>query len=135
MKPDSSTLDVFVYGTLKPGYANHATCCEGKIISSTPAYTRGNLYELPMGYPAMTPGNNRVFGVLLRFNDDKILTSLDCLEDYQEHRSQALNQYYRSWVTVYDFNDQAIAQAWAYYMTSTRVQSYQGIELVSGCWN
>ncbi|MEM7595915.1 MAG: gamma-glutamylcyclotransferase [Cyanobacteria bacterium P01_A01_bin.83] len=39
MKLDSSILDVFVYGTLKPGYANHGAYCEGKITSSTPAYS------------------------------------------------------------------------------------------------
>lgn len=88
-----------------------------------------------MGYPAMTPGNNKVEGVLLSFDDAQILTSLDNLEGYQEHRPQALNEYYRAWVSVYDFEDKAIAQAWAYYMTVAKVQYYQGIELVLGCWN
>ncbi|MEM8674175.1 MAG: gamma-glutamylcyclotransferase [Cyanobacteria bacterium P01_G01_bin.67] len=137
MKSASSTLDVFVYGTLKPGYANHAAYCKGKVASSIPAYTWGDLYALPMGYPAMTVGTDKVYGFLLSFNNyqAQILSSLDCLEGYQENRPLALNEYYRISVPVYDQrSQQAIAEAWAYYMTTSRVKNHQGIKVTSGCW-
>ena len=130
----SSLLGVFVYGTLKPGYANYAAYCQDKVISSIPAYTFGNLYALPMGYPAMTAGNNQVHGFLLLFPEVQILASLDRLEGYQSDRLLIDNEYYRVCVPVYDADHQAIAQAWAYYMTTTRVQHYRGIALNSGCW-
>ena len=130
----SSPLGVFVYGTLKPGYANYVAYCQGKVISAIPSYTFGNLYALPMGYPAMTVGNNQVHGWLLLFSEAQILASLDRLEGYHPDRLLIHNQYYRASVPVYDADHQAISQAWAYYMTSTRVQNYRGIALTSGCW-
>ncbi len=135
MKSASSTLNVFVYGTLKPGEANYLAYCEGKIASQTPAYIRGDLYHLSVGYPAITPGDNQVYGVLLGFFDPSVLSSLDRLEDYQSERKAELNEYNRRLVTVYNFKDRAIAQAWAYFMTLAKVRQYQGKKLSSGNWS
>ena len=134
MKPETSILDVFVYGTLKPGEANYPAYCEGKVLSQIPAYTWGDLYALPVGYPAMVEGNNKVQGVLLKLNNFSILKNLDQLEGYQEHRRSNLNEYNRQLVTVYRFDDRAIAQAWAYFMTLVKVRQYQGEKVTSGNW-
>ena len=137
MKSASSSLNVFVYGTLKPGEINYLSYCEGKVVSQISGYVRGDLYALPAGYPAMTEGNNQVYGVLLTFNnanDANILTSLDLLENYQPQRLSELNQYNRRLVTVYDTEDRAIAQAWAYFMTTDKIRQHQGIRLASGSW-
>jgi gamma-glutamylcyclotransferase (GGCT)/AIG2-like uncharacterized protein YtfP len=134
MKSKSSTCDVFVYGTLKPGEANFAAYCQGRVIAQTPAYTWGDLYDLPVGYPAMTEGNSKVRGILLSFNDPRILHSLDRLEDYQSRRAAHLNEYYRAFVMVYDLDDRPINQAWAYYMTSAQVRQYRGIKLTASSW-
>ena len=88
---EPSTYDVFVYGTLKPGEANYLSYCNGKAISQVSGYTWGDLYALPMGYPAMAPGNDRVYGVCLTFTDASVLNVLDRLEDYQEQREAELN--------------------------------------------
>ena len=135
MNYQSLALKVFVYGTLKPGEANYRHYCEGKVKAQTPAYTLGNLYALPFGYPAMTVGKNQVRGFLLEFSDRNVLSSLDLLEDYQEQRESNLNLYYRSLTLVYSLDHQPITQAWAYYMESDRVLQYGGIEVVSGNWS
>jgi gamma-glutamylcyclotransferase (GGCT)/AIG2-like uncharacterized protein YtfP len=134
MKSESSTLDVFVYGTLKPGEANFPNYCQSKVIAQTPAYTWGELYALPVGYPAMTEGNNKVQGMLLSFRDRQILQNLDELEGYQSQRAGNLNEYYRASVVVYSLSDRPIQHAWAYYMTLAKVNQYRGIELTSGIW-
>lgn len=134
MKSESLTCNVFVYGTLKPGEANFAAYCQGKVIAQTPAYTWGNLYALPVGYPAMTEGNSKVQGMLLSFNDPQILQSLDRLEGYQSQRAAELNEYYRAFVMVYSFGDRPINQAWAYYMTLAQVRQYKGIKLTANSW-
>lgn len=134
MKSESSTCDVFVYGTLKPGEANFSVYCEGKVIAQTLAYTWGDLYALPVGYPAMTEGNSKVEGILLSFYDSRILHSLDRLEDYQSQRAVELNEYYRASVTVYGLDDRPINRAWAYYMTLAKVKQHQGIKLNSSSW-
>ena len=134
MNQHSLALKVFVYGTLKPGEANYQHYCRG-IKTQISAYTLGNLYALPFGYPAMTEGKNQVRGFLLEFSDSKVLSSLDRLEDYQEQRASHLNQYYRSLTLVYGLDHRPITQAWAYYMKSDRVRQYGGIEVVSGDWS
>ena len=134
MKSKLSTLDVFVYGTLQPGEVNYSAYCGAKVVSQIPVYTRGNLYALPIGYPAMSEGENQVHGVLLRFNDFSILASLDRLEDYHEQRTSELNEYYRQLASVYNYSDRLIGQAWAYYMAIARIKQHQGKKIASGCW-
>ena len=133
MKSDSLTLNVFVYGTLKPGEANFAYYCGG-IQKQISAYTWGNLYALPVGYPAMTEGKNKVRGILLTFIDPNILNSLDRLEGYQPGRDSSLNEYYRQLVDIYSLDDRFLGKAWAYFMTVNRVERYQGIIMTSGWW-
>ena len=133
MKPESS-IDVFVYGTLKPGEANFASYCDGKINSQVLGYTWGDLYALPVGYPAMTEGKNKVWGVLLSFTDPQILENLDRLEGYQAQRAAYLNEYYRALVPVYDVGNSQIGEAWAYYMSSSRIRQHRGLRLNSGSW-
>ena len=130
----SLAIKVFVYGTLKPGEANYRHYCQGKIKTPISAYTFGSLYSLPLGYPAMTKGKNRVWGFLLEFDDFEILKSLDRLEDYQEQRACDLNLYYRSLTLVYSVDNLPIALAWTYYMKLERVIQYGGTKVTSGNW-
>lgn len=134
MKLQLSSLNVFVYGTLKPGEANYRNYCHGRVKSQLSVYTFGNLYALSVGYPAMTTGENKVKGVLLTFDDSGILPSLDQLEGYQEKRAANLNEYYRNLTPIYCLNDQFIGEAWAYFMTPARVKKLKGTLIVSGCW-
>ncbi|MEL6496745.1 MAG: gamma-glutamylcyclotransferase [Cyanobacteria bacterium J06623_7] len=133
MKSQSST-DVFVYGTLKPGEANFAAYCQGRVKQQVTAYAWGSLYALPVGYPAMTTGKDKVWGVVLSFTEPQILASLDRLEGYQANRPAHLNEYDRAWVSVYDKSDRQIGQAWAYQMSLGKVRQYQGVRLNSGSW-
>lgn len=45
-------LNVFVYGTLKRGQSNHERFCRD-LVSAQEATVRGQLYELPYGFPAL----------------------------------------------------------------------------------
>ncbi|MCC0176677.1 gamma-glutamylcyclotransferase [Waterburya agarophytonicola K14] len=134
MKPEASTLKVFVYGTLKPGEANYSHYCNGYVESQTIAYTKGILYALPIGYPAMVEGNNKVRGILLTCKNSDILASLDRLEGYQPQRKSGLNEYYRLLVSVYSLEDQLIDLAWAYFMTPEKIREYKGILVESNWW-
>ena len=131
----SESTRIFVYGTLKPGTSNYFKYCQGRVIAQTSAYTWGELYALPVGYPAMTEGTNKVKGVLLTFDDPEILVSLDSLEGYQKNRAPELNEYDRRWIAAYDAGDRLINHAWAYYMTDHKISQYQGVKLTSGYWH
>ena len=130
-----SDIGVFVYGTLKPTETNYKYYCQGKVKSQLKAYTWGNLYHLSLGYPAMTRGKNKVWGILLTFNNPNILYSLDTLESYQENRQPELNEYYRDRILVYDSGDLILGDAWAYFMSETKVKQFDGIPINSGWWS
>ena len=55
-------IQVFVYGTLKPGEVNYQLYCAESVVEFFPAVAKGLLYKLPIGYPAMTRGDRNVLG-------------------------------------------------------------------------
>ena len=77
--------EIFVYGTLLPGEANFqqiATMVAGREA----ARTRGRLFHLPLGYPALMEAEEGLLhGVPLRFNEpiEKVLDVCDRIEGYQ----------------------------------------------------
>ncbi len=127
-------INVFVYGTLKPGESNYQYYCEGLVRSQTFAYTRGNLYSLSLGYPGLTVGDNQVRGVLLTFSNSDILDSLDRLENYRADRALELNEYYRTLVPVYTLRDEFLGKAWCYLMTMEKARQYHGKAIAEGWW-
>ena len=50
---DRPAFLMFFYGTLKRGHGNHDAFCRGARFVGE-ARLRGNLYDLPYGYPALT---------------------------------------------------------------------------------
>jgi gamma-glutamylcyclotransferase (GGCT)/AIG2-like uncharacterized protein YtfP len=128
-------IQVFVYGTLKPGEINYQRYCKGKVVEEQRAIAWGQLYNLPLGYPAMTPGESQVHGFLLTFADSVILSALDELEDYNPNRRPEENEYNRQQIEIYDLASQSLGLAWAYFMTSEQVQRFQGVLIPSGWWS
>lgn len=127
-------MKVFVYGTLKPQQINYYRYCAHKTILEQKCWTYGDIYSLSLGYPAMVKSNNKVQGYLLTFKDSSTLTKLDQLEGFQENREAHLNEYQREKVTVYDQNNSALDQAWAYFMSKQKIDYYQGVLIPSGEW-
>jgi gamma-glutamylcyclotransferase (GGCT)/AIG2-like uncharacterized protein YtfP len=127
-------LRVFVYGTLKPGQSNHLAYCGDRTIAVQTVKVRGQLFDLPMGYPGMVSGKDWVKGYLLSFTDEAVLADLDRLEDYSSDRSSHENEYQREWVEVFDENEQLQGSAWAYFMSLEKVAQYSGIWIADGEW-
>ena len=125
---------MFVYGTLKPGEVNYSPYCQGKVIEAIRGYTRGRLYTLSLGYPAMTEGEGKVRGFLLTFADRAILADLDQLEDFQAERSPEDNEYQRRLTIVYQLSGKLLGEAWCYFMTPAKIKQLQGVLLPSGWW-
>jgi gamma-glutamylcyclotransferase (GGCT)/AIG2-like uncharacterized protein YtfP len=128
-------INVFVYGTLKPGEANYQKYCTGKVVEARRAIAPGKLYALPMGYPAMTLGDGKVHGYLLSFADEGILTALDDLEDYDSTRPMSENLYNRQFIEIFDLDGLSLGWAWVYLMTPEKVDRFGGIPQMDGCWN
>lgn len=128
-------LKVFVYGTLKPGEYNYGRYCAGKVVAAQPASAYGRLFALPVGYPAMTAGEEIISGVLLSFTESAVLQDLDRLEDYDPHRLPAENEYNRVQIEVFDLSGQMLDSAWVYLMTPEQVERRGGVPVASGCWS
>ncbi|MGB8699665.1 MAG: gamma-glutamylcyclotransferase [Thermosynechococcaceae cyanobacterium] len=127
-------VQVFVYGTLKPGYANYDDYCGDRIRSAQKAQVRGKLFDLPLGYPALTVGEQWIAGYLLCFADDGCLMRLDKLEDYCPDRPVAENEYQRERIDVFDLQQRSLGVAWVYRMTPAKVQQLGGKWVASGEW-
>jgi gamma-glutamylcyclotransferase (GGCT)/AIG2-like uncharacterized protein YtfP len=128
-------LKVFVYGTLKPGEVNYLKYCSGKVLNQERAVTQGQLFALPMGYPAMTLGNSPVHGYLLSFTDFQVLSKLDELEGYQPTRQISQNLYNRQEIDIFNLQGQPLGLAWVYLMAKERVCQLGGIHQTNGSWS
>ena len=126
---------VFVYGTLKPGFKYYPIYCQGKTLAEVKCWTKGKLFALPFGYPAMTQGKEIVYGYLLSFASINDVLNLDRLEGYTGKINSPLNEYDRFKIIVYDMANLPLDEAWAYFMTEKRVHDLNGIHLPSGWWN
>lgn len=126
---------VFVYGTLKPGEASYSIYCSHKVVDAQRAVALGELFALPMGYPAMITGEDAVHGYLLSFADRSILHALDELEDYQPTRQNSENLYNRQEIEIYNLQGLFFGYAWVYLMSLEQVHHLGGIPQPSGWWS
>jgi gamma-glutamylcyclotransferase (GGCT)/AIG2-like uncharacterized protein YtfP len=131
----AASFSVFVYGTLKPGEENYTHYCHGKVTQVQPAIARGDLYDLPLGYPAVTLGDGWVQGVVLSFADAGVLAELDELEDYCCDRPSEQNEYQRSLIEGFTPDHQSIGPVWIYWMPLSRIQQIGGVLLPDGLWS
>jgi gamma-glutamylcyclotransferase (GGCT)/AIG2-like uncharacterized protein YtfP len=118
-------LAVFVYGTLLPGFKNHANVVRGRALRAEPATLAGvRLHHYAAGFPGMTrapaggaaPASG-VAGALLYFargDAREVLADLDLLEDYFG-AGDARNQYNREAVAARRAVDGCVVTAWAYF--------------------
>lgn len=128
-------VKVFVYGTLKPGEENYQRYCAGKVVETTKAIAQGKLFALPMGYPAMTPGNSPVHGYLLSLTNLDVLKALDELEDYHPTRAASENLYNRKQIETYNPQGNLLGCAWVYIMTQELALQLRGVHLPNGWWS
>jgi gamma-glutamylcyclotransferase (GGCT)/AIG2-like uncharacterized protein YtfP len=124
---------IFAYGTLQPGEYYYPNYCAGA-VSHQPAIAYGSLYDLPIGYPAMIPGDRPVQGTLLIFPTPDILPVLDELEGYSPARSPQDNVYIRRAAPVFDRDLRPLGQAWMYWMTAAQVRELGGVLCESNGW-
>lgn len=130
-------IQVFVYGTLKPG-ESHDFLWADRAIATQTAIAHAALYQLPLGYPAIVLGTGMTYGSLLTVRDAEILAILD---DYEQHDPIAIkpfgsgNDYERREITVFDLNQISIGKAWAYVMTDETIARLNGVLIPNGIWS
>lgn len=92
---------VFVYGSLRSDMFNYNVYLDGKVEENNKASVKGDLFHLDnKGYPAVVPGEGKVVGELMSFNNfESTLKDLDELEAYIEGEEDE-NEYNRKVVDV-----------------------------------
>lgn len=135
MNSDTAQIvKVFVYGTLQPGECNYALYCRDHVIQHVAALAYGTLFDLPMGYPAMTAGSHPIYGSVLCMNHPSILRTLDDLEDYDPERPSDENEYIRQEIEVFDHQGLSQGYVWAYVMDVNKALDLGGTILPQGLW-
>jgi gamma-glutamylcyclotransferase (GGCT)/AIG2-like uncharacterized protein YtfP len=131
----SSDLQVFVYGTLKPGGHYWPEFCEGKVLTQTAAKVRGKLYDLHVGYPGLILGGDEwVLGYLYELKEAAHLERLDYLEGYIPGRPIAKNDYNRLKAPCFNLAGEELGQAWIYEMSPEKIAQHNGTHIESGDW-
>lgn len=115
------TTSLFVYGTLMRGAAQAGLLGRSK---RSPATTRGSLWDLPAGYPALSAGTDLVHGELVELDDARVLHVLDTYEGVPE------GLYTRTEVDV--LVGLRSERAWTYMMSDPRARG--GRRLPDGRW-
>jgi gamma-glutamylcyclotransferase (GGCT)/AIG2-like uncharacterized protein YtfP len=95
---------------------------------------RGQLFALPLGYPALAEGGDWVYGYLLSLRSAAALQKIDELEDYDAQRPVRENEYYRVEIEVFDLQQNSLGKAWTYLMEIKRIQALRGQWLPKGIW-
>lgn len=123
---ENSHYSVFVYGTLQPGEKYHDPYCGGFVVDAYPAIAYGELYHLPVGYPAMTVGDRPIQGYCLIFDNPQVLVRLDGLEGYVPGRSPHENEYQRELTEIFTLDLSRTGTAWIYRMVTERAIAQGG---------
>lgn len=157
----NDSLRVFVYGTLKPGGRYWRRLCAGRVKGCFPAWIQGQLFDLPVGYPAVVASEDAdavVHGFVLRFapaEGEEVLQDLDDLEGYDPTDPESPDNEYRRFpclaypreltpeeqafpkVRAYRMEDAPAAprQCWAYFMQADVAASLRATPIGKPSWN
>lgn len=129
-------LNVFVYGTLKPGGFYWPRFCEGKVLGWYPARVRGRVFHLPVGYPAAHfEEDHWIEGVVLELRNREVLRGIDYLEGFDPYRSRSeKNDYTRCRVKAYRSDSDEMAWVWSYEMSLAKIHGQGGKWVEDGSW-
>ncbi len=128
-------LSVFVYGTLKPGGHYWPRFCEGKVLEPLPAKIHGELYELPLGYPALLRrGLDWVHGYVLTFPRKADFAEVDRLEGYSPVGPEEDNEFNRLKVDCFDPEGRRLGKVWTYEMSLDTIHGLGGERVADGNW-
>ena len=80
-------INLFVYGSLREGFFNYDKYLAGKVVEKKDASLENmRLYHMPYkGYPAITPGNDKVLGEIMVINEeeyDETVKAMDEMEGF-----------------------------------------------------
>ena len=124
-------MKIFVYGTLMTGFENYKKYLDGNICSIEHGITRGRLYHLPEGYPALVDGQDIIKGEIIEIKESKILEDIDFLEEYKGEGEE--NLYNRVEVKVKSEEGEDFL-CWTYFYVNKNYAESDGRYITGGDW-
>lgn len=123
---------LFVYGSMSEGMV-HFGKIKDFIISARPAFTKGSVYRLKVGFPAMVlEGQDKINGQLLELKaSDMLWHILDGFYGYNAQdpsKSLYLKEY------IYVMSDNQMVQAFIYVLNKDRLPVQMQL-IEGGDWN
>lgn len=122
--PDAQ-FHVFVYGTLRPGGYFYRKLVAGRAVTETRAWVKGALYSLDPGYPGLRPGEARVEGDVLSFDDAELMDQLDELEGYDAEDPED-GEYLRGTVEACDADGRGLGEVSVYWILPQKLDELNG---------
>lgn len=119
---------LFVYGSMTEGMV-HFGKIKDFIVSSQSAFTRGSVYRMKIGYPAMTKeGNDNIQGQLLELNGTEILWHI--LDSFYGFNSQEPSKSIFLRENIYVMLGDNMLQSSAYILNLERCDG--SLQLIEG---
>lgn len=122
---------IFVYGSLLQDFWNHDRVLKNRVRSIEKGTIVGDLYHLPAGYPAITSGENRIYGEVCTLSHPKHLKSIDLLEGYSGDPKIDLYKREKRTVTL---KDGSTTECWVYVYVDENYVKRKGKYIAHGDW-
>ncbi len=125
-----------MYGSLRTDMFNYEKYLKGKVLESTPAKIKGNLFHIEnKGYPAIFDGDSEIIGEVFTFHDfSKSIQTLDGMENFN-HESPESSEYIRRSTTAFLMNGQTEEVYYYHYNPNARLNANdQLVPVDSGDW-
>ena len=131
-------INLFVYGRLRPNFFNFDKYLDGKTLDIKPAVLKNmNLYHMPYkGYPAITPGDDVVFGEVITVKDyDSTVKAIDIMEGFLGENNTA-NEYHKILVEVEHIDSSKKEKCYTYFYNRDIDNNFieQAIYIEHGDW-
>lgn len=133
-------INLFVYGSLREGFFNYNKYLAGKVVEKKDASLENmRLYHMPYkGYPAITPGNDKVLGEIMVINEeeyDETVRAMDEMEGFISENNPE-NEYHKVVLEVKDLQTNENEKCFVYFYNKDKDKVFdnESVYISNGDW-
>ena len=124
-------INLFVYGSLREGFFNYDKYLAGKEVEKKDAILENmRLYHMPYkGYPAITPGNDKVLGEIMVINEeeyDETVKDMDEMEGFISENNPE-NEYHKIVLEVKNLQTNEKEKCFVYFYNKDKDKVFKDI--------
>ncbi len=135
-----SSINLFVYGSLREGFFNYNKYLDGKVIKIQEARLENmKLYHMPYkGYPAIIPGNDVIVGEIMVLDVkhyEDTMCAMDKMEGFISENNPE-NEYHKVILEVENLNTKQKENCYVYFYNKDRDSFFESsaVYLPNGDW-